>query len=75
MHERRAWSARRRGSEHVEVLQVRRRKFNRHALTLVRRRAIWIWGSGMRRRLAHTFSSFSTVSRNSLSRYAGLPGG
>jgi hypothetical protein len=75
MHDRRAWSARTRSSVHAEVLQVRRRKFKRQALTLVRRRAIWIWGSGMRRRLAHTFSSFSTVAANSLTRYVGLPGG
>ncbi len=71
-NERRAWSARLRSSVNAEVLQVRRRKFNWQALTLVRRRAIWIWGSGMRRRLAHTFSSFSNVARNSLSNYAGF---
>ncbi len=46
MHERRAWSARLRSTVHAEVLHVRRRKFNRQALKLVRRRVIWIWGSG-----------------------------
>jgi hypothetical protein len=63
-----ATSARVSNSVHEETSHVLRRKFNRHALMLDRRRAIWTWGSGTLRRLAHTFSRIPMDTKSSAAR-------